>query len=397
MKNSTKFLKPSLILMGLFLLFASSCDKEDDDNDLQQNVPVLSTTAVTEITDATAALGGNITDDGGTAVTARGVCWSTTEEPTINDNKTEDGAGTGSFTSSISGLEPNTTYYVRAYAINSVGTGYGSAVSFTTTETIDMPTLTTTDVAEISQTTAVSGGNISDDGGAAITSRGVCWSTSQNPTINDSKTEDGSGVGSFESNITGLEPNTTYYARAFAKNVAGTSYGQQVTFVTMCPFYTIDDVEVIEIGNQIWMAKNLNIQTEDSWCFDDNPENCDTYGRLYTWDAAINACPDGWRLATIEDWDELYEHVGNSTAPLKAKEWGNSNWNSSCFTALPGGHRHTNGSFGYFAESSGAWWTATEGNIGGTMHVQIRKNTSILHTSNAFSKQFGFSVRCIRN
>jgi len=134
MRNKKRIMRLPLLLillMGFFLVFAISCDKEDDNNG-QENVPVLSTTEVTEITANTATSGGNITDDGGTTVTARGICWSTNENPTIDDNKTEDGTGAGSFTSSITDLEPNTTYYVRAYATNSVGTGYGSAMSFTT-------------------------------------------------------------------------------------------------------------------------------------------------------------------------------------------------------------------------------------------------------------------------
>ncbi len=113
-------------LFGIVILF-SSCEKDDDKND-----PALSTAEVTEITQTTASSGGNITDDGGATVTARGVCWSTNHTPTINDSKTEDGTGTGSFTSNISGLEPNTTYYVRAYATNEVGTAYGEQQIFTT-------------------------------------------------------------------------------------------------------------------------------------------------------------------------------------------------------------------------------------------------------------------------
>ena len=133
MKNKKRMMRLPLLLMGVFLAFAISCDKEDDNNG-QENVPVLSTTEVTEITANTATSGGNITDDGGTTVTARGVCWSTNENPTIEDNKTEDGTGAGSFKSIVTDLEPNTTYYVRAYATNSAGTGYGSAMSFTTEE-----------------------------------------------------------------------------------------------------------------------------------------------------------------------------------------------------------------------------------------------------------------------
>ena len=100
-----------------------------------KEIPVLTTNSVTSITIQTAQGGGNITGDGGAPVTARGVCWSTAQNPTTADNSTDDGAGTGSFTSSISGLAPNTTYYVRAYATNNTGTAYGPEVSFTTYKT----------------------------------------------------------------------------------------------------------------------------------------------------------------------------------------------------------------------------------------------------------------------
>jgi hypothetical protein len=92
----------------------------------------LTTTAVTNVTTTGATSGGNVTADGGFAVTARGVCWNTTGNPTITDSHTTDGSGTGTFTSNITGLTAGTTYYVRAYAINSAGAAYGSTVSFTT-------------------------------------------------------------------------------------------------------------------------------------------------------------------------------------------------------------------------------------------------------------------------
>ncbi|MEA3495968.1 MAG: FISUMP domain-containing protein [Bacteroidota bacterium] len=133
MKNKKRFMRLALLLMGVFLVFAINCNKDDDDG--LENLPVLSTTEVTEITPNTATSGGNITDDGGITVTARGVCWSTNENPTIEDNKTEDGASAGIFTTSVTDLEPNTTYYLRAYATNSAVTGYGSAMSFTTQDT----------------------------------------------------------------------------------------------------------------------------------------------------------------------------------------------------------------------------------------------------------------------
>ena len=186
-------------------------------------LPTVTTTAVSNITATTADSGGNVTDDGGDAVTARGVCWSTSESPTTADSKTTDGTGTGEFTSSITGLAAGTTYYVRAYATNAVGTSYGSQVSFTADSA---PTVTTTAITNITETTADSGGNVTDDGGDTVTARGVCWSTSESPTTADSKTTDGTGTGEFTSSITGLTAGTTYYVRAYATNAVGTSLWQ---------------------------------------------------------------------------------------------------------------------------------------------------------------------------
>ena len=195
--------------------------------------PIVTTADVTDITQTTAVSGGNITDDGGAAVTARGVCWSTSQNPTISDNHTSDGNGTGSFTSNLTNLTANTTYYVRAYATNENGTSYGEQKSFTTLQNIELPTVTTADVTDITQTTAVSGGNVTDDGGAAVTARGVCWSKDPNPTIDNSFISNGNGTGSFTIEISGLTSATTYYIRAYATNSEGTSYGEQKMFTTL--------------------------------------------------------------------------------------------------------------------------------------------------------------------
>ena len=194
-------------------------------------IPTLTTTAVTSISLKTAVSGGNITADGGGAITARGVCWATTVNPTINNFRTNDGLGTGSYVSNLNGLMPGTLYYVRAYATNNTGTAYGNQITFTTIPVI-VATLSTTSVTSITQTTAVSGGNILNDGGGAITVSGVCWATIVNPTISNSKTLDGTGVGSFVSNLTGLLPGTTYHIRSYATNSAGTAYGNDISFNT---------------------------------------------------------------------------------------------------------------------------------------------------------------------
>jgi len=193
------------------------------------NLPILSTTITTSITTTTASSGGNITSAGGGTVTARGVCWSTTTGPTTSSSKTSDGSGTGSFTSTITGLTAGTTYHLRAYATNSAGTAYGNEVTFSALSA-NLPTLSTTIITSITATTASSGGNITSAGGGTVTTRGVCWSIFHNPTTSSSKTSDGTGAGSFTSAITGLTPDSTYYVRAYATNSGGTAYGNEVTF-----------------------------------------------------------------------------------------------------------------------------------------------------------------------
>ena len=195
----------------------------------------VKTSLVTSITSTTAVAGGDVTADGGTEVTAKGVCWSTSQEPTIEGEHTENGAGTGEFTAELSGLEQNTTYYVRAYATNKEGTAYGEEVSFTTLQenVVVKPMVTTLEIAGLSQTTAVAGGNVTSDGGAEVTARGVCWSTSQEPTVEGEHTTDGAGTGEYQSNLSGLTANTTYYVRAYATNSEGTAYGEEISFTTL--------------------------------------------------------------------------------------------------------------------------------------------------------------------
>ena len=191
----------------------------------------LSTTAVYSIAPTTATSGGNITSDGGAEITNRGVCFSTSHDPTNADSHTTDGSGAGTYISNLTGLTPNTLYYLRAYATNSAGTAYGDEVNFATPA--DLPTVNTAEVTGISQTYASGGGTVSFDGGSSVISYGICWSTSSNPTIADNHTSDGSGTGSFLSNMTLLTANTFYYVRAYATNSIGTAYGNEVTFTTL--------------------------------------------------------------------------------------------------------------------------------------------------------------------
>jgi len=198
-------------------------------------VPILTSADLSAITSSTASSGGNITSDGGSAVLSRGVCWSTTSGPTTSNSKTSDGSGSGSFISAITGLNPGTTYYFRAYATNNVGTSYGSQIIATTSAVL--PLITTSAISTITQTAATCGGNISYDGGAPILARGVCWSINANPTIKDSITNNGTGVGTYTSSIVGLIPGVFYFLRAYATNGAGVTYGNEVTFLTLTADY----------------------------------------------------------------------------------------------------------------------------------------------------------------
>jgi hypothetical protein len=194
-------------------------------------VPTVTTAAISLITGNSAGAGGNVTVTGGAEVTARGICFSTTPQPTVAGTKTTDGKGTGAFVSAMTALKGKTTYYIRAYATNSAGTGYGTELSFTTK--VDLPAVTTVAATGVTKVSAVSGGDVTYDGGETVTERGLVWGTAANPTTADKKIVGGSGTGAFVSNLSGLTLSTTYHVRAFATNSAGTAYGSNITFTTM--------------------------------------------------------------------------------------------------------------------------------------------------------------------
>ena len=403
-----------------------------------ENATVV-TIEASSITHNSAISGGNVTNDGGTSIIEKGVCWNTSPNPTLVNEHTTDGSGSGSFTSSLTGLNKNTTYCVRAYAINSIGTSYGSEVTFTTLTT---PTVTTTAISAITENSAESGGNVTDDGGSTVTSRGVCWSTSQNPIATDNKTTDGTGTGSFTSSITGLSSETIYYVRAYATNSAGLEYGQQVILNTYSGAIADFDGNIyytVNIGTQTWMAENLKVAhypdgttiqlvednstwyaldyTDKAYCYhNNNSSNSDIYGALYTWATAMNGassslsnpsgvqgvCPDGWHLPSDAELTELTDYLGGEyVAGGKLKEAGTTHWrspnegatNESGFTALPGCYRKHDGGFciygiGYY----GGWWTSTEHSSTIAWHRWLYNEKSSME-SNYVDKKFGFYVR----
>lgn len=196
------------------------------------NPPTLSTVAISSITSTSASSGGTITSDGLGSITAKGVVWSTSTQPTIAlSTKTSNGTGNANYTSSITGLDPVTKYYVRSYATNSGGTAYGSEVSFTTLA--GLAVLTTSNATSITITSAILGGEVTNEGGASVTEKGVVWKTTSGPTVSDNKQATGTGLGAFTTSVTTLTRNTKYYVRTYAINTSGTSYGPEVTFNTL--------------------------------------------------------------------------------------------------------------------------------------------------------------------
>jgi len=295
-------------------------------------------------------------------------------------------------------------------------------VHFTTLAAV-LPTVTTSTPKAVTGTTATLGGNVTFDGGQSTT-RGVCWSTSENPTVADSKTVDGTGQGLFQSSLTGLTANTTYYARAYATNGVGTAYGTQYVVKTM--YGTVTDYDgntyqTVMIGTQEWMAENLkvthyrngdaipNITDNGQWAntysgaccaYENSSSNANAYGLLYNFYAVAdtrNLCPTGWHVPTDAEWTTLIDYLGGENeagAKLKAIVLWRSNYpgtdNSSGFNAFPGGRRSSDGSFSQ-KEEIGSWWSFSN-----ALERNINYNDSKVRRSTYF-KEVGISIRCVKD
>ena len=399
--------------------------------------PVLSTSDASIITLTSASCGGTIASDGGSAVTARGVCWNTAVNPTIANSKTTDGSGTGSFTSNLTGLTVGSTYYIRAYATNAQGTAYGNSVSITIQSGII--NLTTTAVSNISKFVGSSGGNITSDGGSTVAARGVCYATTANPTISNNVVNSGSGTGSFISNFSGLSPNTLYYVRSFATNSVGTCYGNQVSFTTLADnctgsftishntaggvapvnktvtYYTVTDIP--GEPTKCWITQNLgsdhqatavNDATEASagWYWQFNRKqgykhDGTTRTPLAVWISTINENNDwltandpctlefgsGWRIPTLTEWTNVDGTYGGNWSTWTGP------WNSGLKLHAAGYLSNGDGSLGNRG-SNGYYWSSSQHNSDGGWNLGFNSGNSGMDSN---SKAAGFSVRCLRD
>lgn len=289
------------------------------------------------------------------------------------------------------------------------------------------PIITTLPVSNITETSAMCGGNATSDGGEVITIKGICWSVNQNPTISDNKSTNGTGVGNFSYNIEGLTENTTYYIRAYATNMIGTSYGDNVSLTTK-PLTDIDGniYNTIKIGTQVWMASNLKttkyndgsiipnvingfawmIYYQGAYCdYNNYSNNSNLHGRLYNWYSTNSGklCPKGWHVPSYDEWDALITFLGGSgVAGGKLKSTGTTTWqnpnldanNSSGFNAQPGGCRYE-GTFNWYGQRCDLW-SSTEYSsqyIWTFSLMYDRKSVFIGY----MSKPDGLSIRCIKD
>ncbi len=279
------------------------------------------------------------------------------------------------------------------------------------------PTVTTSSITNFTSNSAISGGNVTDQGSSSVTVRGVCWSHTQNPTTSNDHSSDGIGGGSFISSIFGLSPSTLYYVRAYATNSAGTSYGNQVSFTTSssgggtpCSGITIVPYagkvyNTIEIGEQCWLKENLNVGIRingaqdqlnnspsnviEKYCYNDLESNCDTSGGLYQWDEAMmyatsagaqGICPAGWHIPSYGEFVELYT-FNNGTA--------------SGFYALMAGYRNSIGAFNNLGNET-YFWSSTESTNFDAKRMHVLNDSSI-ELGLSTIKVYGFSVRCIKD
>ena len=334
------------------------------------------------------------------------------------------------------------------------------SITYTNANPGNLATISTLPIGNITSTSANSGGNITNNGGSAVTQRGIVWSTSPNPTTANNSTNNGSGTGSFSSNLIGLTANTTYYVRAYAINSAGTSYGNQVSFTTSTGggtgivsnpgpgvTYNSYNYPTVILGNgQEWMAHNLRttqyndgtsiplVTDPNQWAANANnstslPMMCwynndqatytaNNFGALYNWYAVNpltngnkNVCPAGWHVPTDAEWSTFINYLdpnagggnNNNTAGGKMKSTGTQYWqspntdatNESGFSGLPGGYRSSGGTFYYIGEY-GYWWSSTEDSTNDAWTRHLGYGTGYAYSSNYY-KAIGFSVRCLRD
>jgi uncharacterized protein (TIGR02145 family) len=417
---------------------------------LDGSLPEAATHEISDIASILATAKGEVVSDGDVNVRERGFCWSTSPNPTIDDNKRASGSGKGVYTALLTDLAPNTNYHVKAYAINDAGITYGNELQFTTNPPETLPEIETVSISGLNQWSANSGGIILHDGGGTISERGICWSKSPNPSVSNQKILATYITDTFSINMYSLEHGKTYYVRAFVKNLAGIAYGNEVSFTTLqigasCPGVpTITDVEgneytTLQAGEYCWLRENLrvtkfrdgsdiqrihyNTSIPAYTGYDNYSPWIQLYGALYNWyavNSAIGICPEGWHVATRAEWDHLFLYMtrisdsyniaekittvkSSRVEPTPHPRWdqggiiGNDLGN---FSALPGGVRRSHFGFTRIGRSA-YWWTSNSYTVNPVypdraFSAQIYNDKEFIYTPIEHQSSH-LSVRCVKD
>lgn len=301
--------------------------------------------------------------------------------------------------------------------------------NFFLSHSITLPSVATTEITEITASSATAGGTITSTGGGIIITKGICWNTSPAPTVENNTISGGSGSEKFSILLNGLSSNTIYYVRAYVLNRIGIEYGDEVIFTTAFPNCgTVTDADgniynTVKIGTQCWMAENLRIgecpvYNDYDWgqmnlsgapgvCVDyqNNPSNSVMYGKLYTWMAVYdgNLCPTGWHVPSDGEWTTLATFLGGEKmAGGKLKEAGTIHWpkpnsgatNETGFSAIPTGFRYDSGGFSVGTMSAQFW--STTGIFNGTAYYRTLNYESVGIGRNIGDMGNAFSVRCLK-
>lgn len=336
------------IFLFITICVASGCKRNDD-----ESLAEIYTMPVVNIRSHLVACGGNIVSDGGHAVNARGVCWSTSPNPTLASSHTNDGAGTGHFISTATGLLANTHYFIKAYATNQHGTSYGSELSFTT---LAVPIVTSTTGVGV---TDINGNNYS----SIILGNGQEW---------------------------------------MAENLATNNFtnGDPIALVT-------DTTAWQNINTPAWTYSNGNALTED------------VYGKLYNSYAITDTrelCPAGWHIPTNDEWNQLVQYLDsdadltcttcfqslNAGGQLKVvgtEYWQSPNDSASNqigFSALPGGNRYMDGTYKNFNQK-GFWWSDSWSGVSNYLFAREVYFSGGNIGQYSYHPSFGLSVRCLKD
>jgi len=404
---------------------------------LKTGKPSLSTSSLSDITLTSAICGGEIESDSGYAVTTSGICWDIDNQ--FNETqclgKAVNTSGNATFSLNITGLNNGTTYYVKAWATNQKGTSYGEIRQFSSA-TVTIPTVTTNDVTNPSANSAVCGGNVTNDGWVNVTGRGVCWNTTGNPTLQDCLdfTTDGQGTGSYTSNLSGLDPSTDYFVKAWATNSEGTAYGNQESFTTddcvgsftiihiagtTAPVnktvnYSIERTDFTG-SSKCWITQNLGSDHQATSAIDNTEASAGWYWQFnrkqgYKHDGSTRTPNTTWITSIIENSDWLPANdpctllLGSGWRLPTGSEWetadatgGWDNYNETFASVLK---LHAAGSLltsvGSLNDrgSYGRYWSSSQLDSDNGRNLNFGSGGSNVYYG---TKAYGFSARCLRD